>query len=213
MDQVAFSLDGATAVSHDTFRRVPGAWNWHEFDALAELVSGFGVAFWEVFFLIPVGRGAKLAGLTPEQFEEVFAKLGPMVREKPYIIKLTEGQHFRRFGVPARASGVCAGLQLPPRAVNAGDGFLFIDHRGEICPSGFLSVSRGNVRADGLAATYRYDSLFTGLRDHSRLQGKCGVCEYREICGGSRSRAWATTGDVWAEDPACAYRPVRSSSQ
>lgn len=233
LDQVAFSLDGATAASHDGFRRAPGAfakvleaaawarelglplqinscfgaWNWAEFDALAALVSTLGVVFWEVFFLVPVGRGAALGGLTPEQYEEAFAKLRIMAREKPFIIKLTEAQHSRRFGPPVQRAGVSSGLRLPARAVNAGDGFLFVDHRGQICPSGFLPVPRGDVREGGLAATYRHDSLFIGLRDHSRLKGKCGVCEYREVCGGSRSRAWATTGDAWAEDPACAYRP------
>ncbi len=250
VDQIAFSLDGATAASHDAFRRTPGAfdtvlraarwaremgvpiqvnscfgaWNWHEFDAVAELVSGLDIAFWEVFFLIPVGRGAKLGGLTPAQFEEGFAKLRKMTLEKPFVVKLTEGQHFRRFALQQESSGgagvaarvertvarpasLRAGLRLPKRAVNAGDGFLFVDHLGDICPSGFLPVRRGNVRENGLAETYRHDCLFRGLRDHSRLKGKCGVCEYREVCGGSRARAWATTGDAWAEDTSCAYQP------
>ncbi len=246
VDQIAFSLDGATAASHDAFRRAPGAfdivlraarearalgipiqvnscfgaWNWHEFDALAALVSTLDIAFWEVFFLILVGRGAKLGGLTPAQFEEGFAKLRKMTQEKPFVVKLTEGQHFRRFAlqqeagagarvehVVARPASLRAGLRLPKRAVNAADGFMFVDHLGDICPSGFLPVRRGNVRADGLAKIYRYDDFFRGLRDHSRLKGKCGGCEYREICGGSRARAWATTGDAWASDASCAYEP------
>lgn len=250
VDQIAFSLDGATAASHDSFRRTPGAfdvvlraakdaramgipiqinscfgaWNWHEFDAVAELVSSLDIAFWEVFFLIPVGRGAKLGGLTPAQFEDGFAKLRKMTQEKSFVIKLTEGQHFRRYALQqetaagtgaaarvehtvARPASLRAGLRLPKRAVNAADGFMFVDHLGDICPSGFLPVRRGNVREDGLAEVYRHDELFRGLRDHSRLKGKCGVCEYREVCGGSRARAWATTGDAWAPDESCAYEP------
>ncbi|MBI5247588.1 MAG: TIGR04053 family radical SAM/SPASM domain-containing protein [Elusimicrobia bacterium] len=250
VDQIAFSLDGATAASHDAFRRTPGtfdtvlraarqarelgipiqinscfgAWNWREFDALAALVSTLDIAFWEVFFLIPVGRGAKLGGLTPAQFEEGFAKLRRMTREKPFVVKLTEGQHFRRFVLQQEAAGgsgvagrvehavarqasLRAGLRLPKRAVNAADGFMFVDHLGDICPSGFLPVRRGNIREDGLADIYRYDELFRGLRDHSRLKGKCGVCEYREVCGGSRARSWAVTGDAWASDESCAYEP------
>ncbi|MDO8756416.1 MAG: TIGR04053 family radical SAM/SPASM domain-containing protein, partial [Elusimicrobiota bacterium] len=250
VDQVAFSLDGATAASHDGFRRTPGAfeivlraarearemgipiqinscfgaWNWHEFDAVAALVDTLDIAFWEVFFLIPVGRGAKLGGLTPAQFEEGFAKLRKMTQEKPFVVKLTEGQHFRRFALQqegssgagaaarvehavARQASLRAGLRLPKRAVNAGDGFMFVDHLGDICPSGFLPVRRGSVRTDGLADVYRHDSLFRGLRDHTLLKGKCGVCEYREVCGGSRARAWATTGDAWATDESCAYEP------
>jgi len=253
VDQIAFSLDGATAASHDAFRRTPGAfdivlraareareldvpiqinscfgaWNWHEFDAVAALVSTLDIAFWEVFFLIPVGRGAKLGGLTPAQFEEGFAKLRKMTQEKPFVVKLTEGQHFRRFALQqeassgagaaarvehavARQASLRAGLRLPKRAVNAADGFMFVDHQGDICPSGFLPVRRGNVRTDGLADVYRNDELFNGLRDHSKLKGKCGVCEYREVCGGSRARAWATTGDAWATDDSCAYEPGRN---
>ena len=161
VDQIAFSLDGATAASHDAFRRAPGAfdivmraarearamgipiqinscfgaWNWHEFDALAELVSTLDISFWEVFFLIPVGRGAKLGGLTPAQFEEGFAKLRTMTQEKTFVVKLTEGQHFRRFALQqeaaagagaadrvertvARPASLRLGLRLPMRAVN-----------------------------------------------------------------------------------------------
>lgn len=221
-DLAAFSLDGATASSHDSFRRVPGAfdrivsaagwarglglpfqintsvgaWNRLELDALAGLVARLGAAAWEVSFLIPVGRGAKLGGLTPEQFLAVFAALAVLVRSRPFLIKLVEGQQFRRF------NGQLAG----PRPPNAGDGLLFVDHRGDICPSAVLPLSRGNVRVDGLAATYRHDSLFTGLRDRSRLKGRCGVCDDRQACGGSRARAWAMTGDAWAEDPSCAFR-------
>jgi radical SAM protein len=255
VDQIAFSLDGATAASHDSFRRTPGAfeivlraarearalgipiqinscfgaWNWNEFGALAELVSTMDIAFWEVFFLIPVGRGAKLGGLTPAQFEEGFAKLRRMTQEKPFVVKLTEGQHFRRFVLQAEAgagsaaaarvehavarpASLRAGLRLPKRAVNAGDGFMFIDHLGDICPSGFLPVRRGNIREDSLAEVYRHDELFRGLRDHSKLKGKCGVCEYREVCGGSRARSWAVTGDAWASDESCAYEPARAAS-
>lgn len=233
VDQIAFSLDGATDASHDAFRRAPGAfakvleasrwarelglplqintcfgaWNWKEFDEIAALVSSLGVVFWEVFFLVPVGRGAALGGLTPAQYDEAFAKLRVLAREKPFVIKLTEAQHSRRFGSPVTRAGLRSGLRLPARAVNAGDGFMFVDHRGEICPSGFLPLSRGNVRVDHLSEVYRGDTLFTGLRDHSLLKGKCGACELREPCGGSRSRAWATTGDAWAEDPACTHQP------
>ena len=250
VDQLAFSIDGATAASHDTFRRTPGAfdtvlkackqareldipiqinscfgaWNWHEFDAVAKLVTTLDIAFWEVFFLIPVGRGAKLGGLTPEQFEEGFAKLRKMTQEQSFVVKLTEGQHFRRYALQqevhagegvaarvehtvARPASLRAGLRLPKRAVNAADGFMFVDHVGDICPSGFLPVRRGNVRFDDLATVYRQDEMFRDLRDHSKLKGRCGVCEYREVCGGSRARSWAITGDIFAEDPSCGYQP------
>ena len=88
-----------------------------------------------------------------------------------------------------------------------GNGFVFIDHVGNICPSGFLPMTRGNVRADRLAAIYRDDPVFTGLRDADALEGKCGRCEFRTTCGGSRSRAYAATGSVMTSDPLCAYDP------
>jgi radical SAM protein len=252
LDQVAFSLDGAAAATHDAFRRAPGAFelvlqgvrwahelgmpvqintcfgafNWKEFDDLVALVSGLPIAFWEVFSLIPVGRGARLGGLTPEQLETLYARMHRLTKEVSFVVKLTEGQPFRRHvlqaergtgaGAAARAedavarpASVRSGIRLPKRAVNAGDGFLFVDHVGEICPSGFLPVPRGNVRTHELASVYREDPLFVALRDHSLLEGRCGACKYREACGGSRARAWAVTGNPHAEDPACAYIPAR----
>lgn len=81
------------------------------------------------------------------------------------------------------------------KGVNEGDGFLFVSHTGELYPSGFLPVSAGNVRTHDLVEVYRSSDLFTSLRDRSRLKGKCGVCEFRDVCGGSRARAYAMTGD------------------
>ena len=91
-----------------------------------------------------------------------------------------------------------------------GNGFVFVDHVGEICPSGFLPLPAGNVRRDDLIAVYRDDPLFVALRDPDRLGGRCGTCEYRACCGGSRARAFAMLGDPLAEDPGCAYVPVAS---
>ena len=88
-----------------------------------------------------------------------------------------------------------------------GNGFLFIDHTGRICPSGFLPIVRGNVRTDDPVAVYRDDALFRALRDPERRGGRCGACEYRERCGGSRARAYAASGDPFGEDPGCAWQP------
>lgn len=94
-----------------------------------------------------------------------------------------------------------------PRSVGDGNGFVFIDHLGNICPSGFLPVQRGNVRTTSLADVYRTDEIFTRLRSADELTGKCGRCRFREICGGSRSRAFAATSAVMASDPLCVYEP------
>lgn len=99
------------------------------------------------------------------------------------------------------------GIGRAPRGINDGKGFVFISHLGEVYPSGFLPVSAGNVREKSLAEIYQRSALFVALRDTSNLQGKCGVCEFREICGGSRARAYAVTGDVLAEEPCCVHEP------
>ena len=99
------------------------------------------------------------------------------------------------------------GLNRPTRGVNDGNGFLFISHLGEIMPSGFLPISAGNVRQQDVVATYRNAKLFTDLRDPELLRGKCKICDYRDVCGGQRGRAYGVTGDYLASDPGCVYEP------
>jgi radical SAM protein with 4Fe4S-binding SPASM domain len=104
--------------------------------------------------------------------------------------------------------GIDDGIGRAPRGVNDGQGIAFVSHRGEVFPSGFLPVPCGSVRAEGLAAIYRRHPTFRALRDADLLGGKCGVCEFRRVCGGSRARAYAMTGDLFAEEPSCAYVPA-----
>lgn len=94
-----------------------------------------------------------------------------------------------------------------PKGVNEAKGFVFISHIGDVFPSGFLPLKAGNVKKESLVDIYRHSELFKQLRDSTNLQGKCGRCEFRELCGGSRSRAWSVTGDVFASDPICTYVP------
>ncbi|MFZ2492218.1 MAG: TIGR04053 family radical SAM/SPASM domain-containing protein [Thermoanaerobaculia bacterium] len=95
-----------------------------------------------------------------------------------------------------------------PKGVNEAKGFVFISHIGDVFPSGFLPLRAGNVKKESLVDIYRSSEVFVSLRDMSKLKGKCGVCEFRDLCGGSRSRAWATTGDVFESDPVCTYMPA-----
>lgn len=240
VDQVAFSLDAPSAAEHDGFRGVDGsfaktleavgwahelglpvqintcfgAWNFAHLDAMMGLVSGLGVVFWEVFFLVPTGRGSAMAGLKAAEFEEAFAKLHALSQRVSFVVKLTEAQHYRRYVLQEEARLRRAG-QAPARpvmgasapAVNAGKGFLFVDHRGDAYPSGFLPLVLGNVREKGLAELYRDHETMKGLRDPGRLGGKCGACEFRVVCSGSRARAFALTGDLYAAEEACAYEP------
>ena len=249
LDQVAFSLDGPTAHLHDEFRRVDGSfsktleavhwarqcglavqintcfasWNFPYLEDMVRLVRTLGISFWEVFFLIPMGRGDGMRGLTTDQFEEVFDRMRRLNYEQRFIVKLTEAPHYRRFVMQreeqervsyilARPRGVRGAIGMSPQAVNAGKGFAFIDHVGNICPSGFLPIVCGNIRDQTLAEVYRNATLFKQLRDRSLLKGKCGTCEFSDVCGGSRARAYAVTGDPFASDPYCGYKPRVGSS-
>lgn len=235
LEQVAISLDAPTAEQHDAFRQVAGtfakamegvqwaheagiplqintvfgAWNVDAFDAMADLVQRLHIVFWEVFFLVPTGRGAELQGCTPEQVKELFRKLYDLSLTAPFIVKITEAQHFRCYAARrsrALPAGTRPRLMMSGRPVNAGCGICFVDHIGNICPSGFLPLERGNIRHLPLARVYRDDPVFRELRDVDKLTGRCAYCEDRDLCsGGSRARAYALTGDYLAPDPLCAF--------
>lgn len=252
--QIAFSLDASSEALHDGFRQVPGTYrttlqavewaheaglpvqinttysrfNLSDADAMMDLVGWLGIVFWEVFILVPVGRGRELEGLTAEECEHLLTKLYHCSTRSPFLLKVTEAPHYRRVVMQHRAvsphtASAEAGSAIPAqlaggmgptkafgrkaKGINAAKGFCFVSHTGEVYPSGFLPISAGNVRSSSLASLYRDSGLFRMLRDPDRLKGRCGRCEFREICGGSRSRAYALTGDMLAEDPACLYHP------
>jgi radical SAM protein with 4Fe4S-binding SPASM domain len=268
LDQMALSLDGPTAEIHDTFRGVPGAfdltiqgaqfakseslplqinttfsqYNWKFVDDMIRLVGELGVVFWEVFFLVPMGRGKELGQMNAQQFEELFEKLASFAGKVDFIVKVTEAPHYRRYllqqrqqfqrpdgdddpqgGRPRRPGsagqlpdhmtrdfGPGGSIGLAPKGVNSGNGHLFVSYCGDICPSGFLPLICGNVRTDSLAATYRSNEVFVQLRNADLFKGHCGICEYRHVCGGSRARAYAMTGDYLEDEPFCAYVPKSS---
>ncbi len=200
--------------------------NLEQLDDMIALLETLGIVLWSVFFLVPTGRGSGVDLISADEFEQVFEKLYQTARRVKFDIKSTEAQHYRRYLLQKRTelrkAGVTDEAQLPtilgmprdtddigraPKGINDGKGFVFVSHQGEVFPSGFLPVSAGNVKRQSLAELYRHSPLFTALRDAENLNGKCGVCEYRQICGGSRARAYALTGDLFAEEPCCSYQP------
>jgi radical SAM protein len=191
-------------------------YNRHRLDEIAALVEREKARLWSVFFLIVTGRAEAQDDLSPAEYEEVFEFLYRTSLRAPFDIKTTEAQHYRRY-VARRAKSLPAPRGARPASpmsaiarqagINDGKGFLFVSHTGEIFPSGFLEISAGNVRRASLADAYRHSDLFRALRDSGRLEGKCGACEYRNLCGGSRSRAYALTGNFLAADPSCVYQP------
>ncbi len=206
--------------------------NRADLPALAERLGGMGIVLWSVFFLVPTGRGRPEDGVSAQEYEEVLNDLYDLSRVVPFGIKTTEAPHYRRV-VQERQQGMRwdgragAGGWVPgtgeqgpaqfgfrtdaigraPKGVNDGNGFVFVDHLGNITPSGFLPLTTGNVRTDDLVEVYRQHPVFRELRDPERLRGKCGRCEYRALCGGSRARAYAMTGDYLGEEPCCLYEP------
>jgi radical SAM protein len=187
-------------------------------EAMERRVSELPVTLWALFFLIQTGRGASLEPITPAECERVLNRLYDLSLTAPFGVKTTEAPHYQRIiwqreharhaaSVPD-TSGVRRRQLRAPRSVSDGNGFVFVDHLGAICPSGFLPMACGNVRSDRLVDVYRTHPLFTELRNADALGGKCGRCGFRAICGGSRSRAFAATGDPLAADPLCAYEPA-----
>lgn len=179
---------------------------------IAERVFESGGKMWSVFFLVVTGRAMEADDLTAAEYEEVFETLYELSRFAPFDIKTTEGMHYRRYIAQKQRDPVTAGenaRRVAWRSAGVGDGkgFVFVSHRGEIFPSGFLPVTGGNVLRDSLVDVYRNHPMFLDLRNPEKREGKCGCCEYQHLCGGSRSRAYALAGDMLAEDPRCVYQP------
>lgn len=253
--RLGISLDGSSPAIHDVFRGLPGAWqrtidaigwageagvpiqvhttlsrhNAHDMDAMTELLERLEVVMWNLFFLVPVGRGQLADMLSGEEFESIFGRLYELSRRVPFQIKTTEAMHYRRYllqhnleerhashhglgahayeaGAPT-ASTTARNMGWATRRVNDGRGFVFISHKGEVFPSGFLPIRAGSILETPLAEIYRDAPVFRALRDTDQLRGKCGDCEFRQICGGSRARAYAVSGDYLAPEPCCTYQP------
>jgi radical SAM protein len=186
---------------------------------MAQVIRDFSIDLWSVFFLVPTGRAVKNQALNAVETEAALNQLFDILQEGWFDIKTTEAHHFRR--IILQRNGVTpeqlysGAIQNPApsliraaRGVSDGRGFVFISHTGDVCPSGFLPIPAGSVKQHPLADIYQNSELFKTLRNADALQGKCGRCEYRFLCGGSRARGYAMTGNVMGADPFCAYQPA-----
>jgi radical SAM protein len=205
-----------------------------ELPTVARIVKESGASIWEVFFLIQVGRGRALGELTPAENEDVCHFLvdascyGFVVRtvEAPFFRRVVAmrkhdledahvgttfrlGPLYEQLAAALRAElgGPTSAPRAQTKGTRDGRGIVFVGHDGEISPSGFLPLSLGNVRHDEIVRVYREHPLLRRIRA-ADFGGRCGICAYRELCGGSRARAYASSGDPLAEDPACAYQPA-----
>jgi radical SAM protein with 4Fe4S-binding SPASM domain len=208
------ALRHAREIGLDTqFQTTATKRNMTHLGEIAALVHETDAKMWSLFFLVVTGRALEADDLTPEEYEKVFEQMYDLSKRMPFDIKTTEAMHYRRYAAQRRKAEGISDQSKPGSAawrsagVSDGKGFVFISHTGDICPSGFLPIKGGNVRTDSLAEVYRDSTLFRALRDTSLREGKCGACEYKNLCGGSRARAYASTGDYLAEDPRCVYHP------
>jgi len=235
---ISLSVDGATAAQHDDFRGVTGSFdanlramecarrggmpfqinmtvslvNVDDLDAIRELALREGASQLDLFFLVPVGRGAGIRkfALSAERSEQALEWALKMNAQGPLRIKTTCAPQIvrvrSRLGInaagPARHGGTGGCM--------AGRGFVFISHTGILQPCGFCDVPSGDLRRHNLdfMAAYRASDVFRKLRNVDGYGGKCGLCGFRSVCGGCLARALAATGNLLAEEPSCPHQPA-----
>ncbi|MDR0372592.1 MAG: radical SAM protein [Nitrososphaerota archaeon] len=225
---ISLSLDGATAATHDNFRNVPGAFdlvmsnialanvnsfpfrinttvtqhNYKAIEPIHKLSVEKGAVEWDIFMLVPTGRGKINMEITPQQYEETLQTIYQLSESSPIPVKVTCAPQYTRIatqqtkGKPARGSRGCM----------AGNGFCFISHVGDVFGCGFLPLRAGSIRQQSLKEIYQQAPLFVELRNHQLLKGKCGKCNYSMICGGCRARAFSTKKDYLEEEPYCIFK-------
>jgi heme b synthase len=225
--RVSLSLDGKDKASHDTFRGVKGSFdavmdaaailsrtglpfqinttvtrlNSNDLETIYALVRSTGAVAWHIFLLVPVGRGEGLKGeeLDAQMYEDILEWLYGMEQKNEIEMKVTCAPHYYRIvkerGGTPKSTGCLAGKS-----------FMFISHRGDAQPCGYLEIPSGNIRTVGVQKVWEESPVFRNLRDLSSYKGKCGVCKYLKICGGCRARAYGLAGDILEEEPLCSYK-------
>lgn len=235
VEAISLSLDGSTSARHDAFRGIAGTFGrtldaaraaraaglpvqintlvaqetLADLPAIYVLARELGAARWSLFFLVPVGRGTVLEAITPEQCDGLMRWLAEFVAARGVgpVITTTEAPHFRRVLLQRRVAHASA----QGAGIRDGNGIMFISHAGDVHPSGFLPLAAGNVRTADPVQIYRDSALFRTLRCADWFAGRCGRCEFHWLCGGSRARAYAASGNPCGEDPLCNYEPSSAS--
>jgi radical SAM protein with 4Fe4S-binding SPASM domain len=225
---VAISLDSIDPERHDGFRGGRGAFhhslraletcraqglevlvqttvmeeNYEEVPALLDLARDLGAWSFNLYFLVRTGRGEAMHELAPERAEAMLSRLVALQREyRPMLVRAKCAPHFKRIAYEQGEAGLDSGGCM------AGTEYCRITPEGDVTPCPYMTAVAGNVREGGFTAVWNESPLLRSLRDPDLLDGRCGACEYRELCGGCRCRAYAATGDVLAEDPGCTYLP------
>ena len=175
-----------------------------------------GAVAHHIFLLVPTGRGKYIVdqAIDAREYEKTLNWFYDQREKTSLQLKATCAPHYYRIlRQRARKDGrqvtfETHGLDAVTRGCLAGTGFCFISHQGDVQPCGFLSLNCGNVKQQTFADIWENSEVFKKLRNLQNLSGKCGVCEYRKVCGGCRARAYEATGDYLSEEPLCLYQPA-----
>lgn len=235
LTRLIFNINGSSPLRHDGLYGTPGsfgatdrAMRWardaglavevntlvtrrtvSDLAAIADLIKVFEIAAWNIYFLVAIAGSRNIEAITAEEAERAFAIIAGIAATAQFQVGTFEAPHYQRYLLQQGSSNSpswsdFAGYVSSNTTV---DDIVFITAEGDVRPSEFLPMNAGNVRYRSLSSVYHDSDLFVALRDRTNLKGKCARCEYREVCGGSRARAWAVTGDAFASDPLCAYQP------
>ncbi len=214
-------LDGKVNLQVNT---TVGKHNIYDLPEIFKLVKNLNVKTWDLFFIVPTGRATSELTLNSDEIMQVMSWLYYVQTSMDFRIKVTEAPFYNRIKISGpldkgklfefliEHSGIDMIKKPLPitkdnnnMGVTDGRGTIFISHVGEIQPTGFLPIIAGNVRKDNIKNVYKNSKIFNDLKNPNMLKGKCGRCEFKNICGGSRARAYAVYGDYLQEDPACPF--------
>ncbi|HEX9094450.1 MAG TPA: radical SAM protein [Coriobacteriia bacterium] len=193
--------------------------NADKVEAVHDLALSLGIDAFHIFMLVPTGRGSDLLDkeLPPAEYERVLAWAYERQKTSPLHFKPTDAPHYYRIiRQLAKAEGKKVtreeyGLDAMTRGCLGGITFCFISHVGDIQPCGYFDMQLGNVKTQAFSTIWTESKVLGELRDYSLLKGKCGICEYKAVCGGCRARALSVTGDYLAAEPYCVYEPASSA--
>lgn len=228
---ISLSLDGSSAVVHDGFRMVLGAFdlamhnmvfaregkmpfrinttvtqhNLMDLPNILKLVTDMGAVEWDVFMLVPTGRGKIQMEITPDQYEETLQLIYSASLTSSIPIKVTCAPQYSRIIAQHIQDNLEKRVHGGGRGCMAGNGFCFISHVGEVFGCGFLPIKAGDIRQQSFSEIYVNSLLFKQLRDSCILKGRCGVCSFKVVCGGCRARAFSVSKDFLQEEPFCNY--------
>ena len=195
--------------------------NLDEIPAILDLAVSLGAVAHHIFLLVPTGRGKELEEqeIPPEEYERTLNWFYDQREKVPLQLKATCAPHYYRIlrqrskDEGKKVTFETHGLDAVTRGCLGGVGFCFVSHIGEVQPCGYLEAFSGDIRKTNFKEIWEKSEVFTRLRDFDALEGKCGICEYRRVCGGCRARAYEITGNYMAEEPYCTYQPKKAGGQ